>query len=144
MTPPTRTGDAMKATRTPRRKPAYHNGTAWTLFLPAFCEAFAIAWDQTPAARRAARAILATAADLLPAGCIGQLPEIIDGDAPHTHRGCDAQAWSITECLRVLGSPSPIHPPQPPERNMLGRRYSGGPITRNGSKIRGCLGPPFR
>jgi glycogen debranching enzyme len=33
--------------------------------------------------------------------CIGQLPEILDGDAPHTERGCDAQAWSITEALRV-------------------------------------------
>ena len=34
-------------------------------------------------------------------GCIGQLPEILDGDAPHTQRGCDAQAWGVTEALRV-------------------------------------------
>jgi len=34
-------------------------------------------------------------------GCLGQLPEIIDGDAPHVHRGCDAQAWSVSEALRV-------------------------------------------
>ncbi len=84
-----------------RRKPAYHNGTAWTWFLPTFCEALAVAWNQRPEARRAARAILATAADLLPAGCLGQLPEILDGDAPHSQRGCDAQAWSVTEALRV-------------------------------------------
>jgi len=84
-----------------RRKPAYHNGTAWTWFLPCFCEALALAWNQRAEARRAARAILATAAELLPAGCLGQLPEIIDGDAPHEQRGCDAQAWSVTECLRV-------------------------------------------
>jgi glycogen debranching enzyme len=38
---------------------------------------------------------------LLEWGCVGQLPEIVDGDAPHTHRGCDAQAWSVTEALRV-------------------------------------------
>jgi glycogen debranching enzyme len=38
---------------------------------------------------------------LLAAGCVGQLPEILDGDAPHTQRGCDAQAWSATEALRV-------------------------------------------
>ena len=25
----------------------------------------------------------------------------LDGDAPHTSRGCDAQAWSATEALRV-------------------------------------------
>jgi starch synthase (maltosyl-transferring) len=32
---------------------------------------------------------------------VGQLPEIFDGDAPHTPRGCDAQAWSVSELLRV-------------------------------------------
>ena len=34
-------------------------------------------------------------------GCLGQLPEILDGDAPHHPRGCDAQAWSVSEALRV-------------------------------------------
>ena len=38
---------------------------------------------------------------LLLTHCLGQLPEILDGDAPHTARGCDAQAWSVTEALRV-------------------------------------------
>ena len=32
-------------------------------------------------------------------GCLGQIPEILDGDAPHTQRGCDAQAWGVTEAL---------------------------------------------
>ena len=35
------------------------------------------------------------------AGTAGQLPEILDGDAPHALRGCDAQAWGATEALRV-------------------------------------------
>jgi glycogen debranching enzyme len=26
---------------------------------------------------------------------------LLDGDAPHAQRGCDAQAWSVTETLRV-------------------------------------------
>jgi glycogen debranching enzyme len=38
---------------------------------------------------------------LLNAGCLGHLPEVMDGDAPHTQRGCDAQAWSATEAYRV-------------------------------------------
>jgi glycogen debranching enzyme len=38
---------------------------------------------------------------LLNEGCLGQLPEILDGDAPHAQRGCDAQAWGATEALRV-------------------------------------------
>jgi len=38
---------------------------------------------------------------LMSEGCVGQIPEILDGDAPHTQRGCDAQAWGMTETLRV-------------------------------------------
>ena len=89
-----------------RRKPAYHNGTAWTWTFPSFCEALAKAYPGNAAARAAARAYLGSMASLLDEGCLGQLPEVLDGDAPHTHRGCDAQAWSSTEALRawrVLG-----------------------------------------
>jgi len=84
-----------------RRKPAYHNGTAWIWTFPSFCEALAQAWDFSPASVRAAKSYLASAEKLLHTGCLGQLPEILDGDAPHRQRGCDAQAWSVTETLRV-------------------------------------------
>lgn len=84
-----------------RRKPAYHNGTAWTWTLPVFCEALARAWDFSEVAVAAARAYLGGLAGLLRHGVLGQLPEILDGDAPHQARGCDAQAWSATEALRV-------------------------------------------
>ncbi|HEY6228533.1 MAG TPA: amylo-alpha-1,6-glucosidase, partial [Verrucomicrobiae bacterium] len=83
------------------RKLAYHNGTAWTWTFPSFCEAVAVAWDFAPEAVNAARAYLGSMDRLLMEGCIGQLPEIIDGDYPHLQRGCDAQAWSATEALRV-------------------------------------------
>jgi glycogen debranching enzyme/glycosidase len=95
-----------------RRKPAYHNGTAWTWTLPIFCEALARAWDFVPEATAAARAYLGSMDQLMQQGCLGQIPEILDGDAPHTPRGCDAQAWSVTEALRVwklLNSPQPEH-----------------------------------
>ena len=84
-----------------RRKPAYHNGTAWTWPFPGFCEALAIAWDNSPRAVAAAKAYLGSMDLLLNTGCIGQIPEILDGDAPHLQRGCDAQAWGATEALRV-------------------------------------------
>jgi len=35
-------------------------------------------------------------------GCIGQVSEIFDADAPHHPRGCVAQAWGIAELLRVM------------------------------------------
>ncbi len=84
-----------------RRKPAYHNGTAWTWTFPSFCEALVRAWDGAPQAVAAAKAYLSSFDDLLGHGCLGHLPEIVDGDAPHPQRGCDAQAWGVTEALRV-------------------------------------------
>ena len=84
-----------------RRKPAYHNGTAWTWTFPTFCEALARAWDFSPTAVAGAKSYLGSAEKLLNEGCLGQLPEILDGDAPHAQRGCDAQAWGATEALRV-------------------------------------------
>jgi predicted glycogen debranching enzyme len=91
-----------------RRKPAYHNGTAWAWTFPIFCEALARAWDFAPEAVAAAKAYLGSMEQLMNKGCLGQLPEILDGDAPHAQRGCDAQAWGVTEALRVwkwLNSP---------------------------------------
>jgi len=84
-----------------RRKPAYHNGTAWTWTFPTFCEALAAAWRFSPAAVAAAKAYLGSAEKILTEGCLGQLPEILDGDVPHKQRGCDAQAWGATEAVRV-------------------------------------------
>jgi len=84
-----------------RRKPAYHNGTAWTWTFPTFCEALAAAWEFSPEAVATAKAYLGSVKKILNEGCLGQLPEILDGDAPHTQRGCDAQAWGATEALRV-------------------------------------------
>jgi len=83
------------------RKPAYHNGTAWLWTLPSACEALVRAWDCSPASVAAAKSYLASVDRLMMTGCLGQLPEILDGDAPHQPRGCDAQAWSVTEALRV-------------------------------------------
>ncbi|HEY1172605.1 MAG TPA: amylo-alpha-1,6-glucosidase [Verrucomicrobiae bacterium] len=84
-----------------RRKPSYHNGTAWTWTFPGFCEAVAVAWNHAPDAVAAARAYLGSMDRMMMEGCIGQIPEVIDGDAPHQQRGCDAQAWGVTEALRV-------------------------------------------
>lgn len=84
-----------------QRKPAYHNGTAWTWTLPVFCEALARAWDFSPPAVAAAKASLGSVEQFMEENCLGQIPEILDADAPHTPRGCDAQAWGVTEALRV-------------------------------------------
>ena len=69
--------------------------------LPVFCEALVRAWSFSPPAVAAAKAYLSSVDRLMTQGCLGHIPEILDGDAPHQQRGCDAQAWSITEALRV-------------------------------------------
>jgi starch synthase (maltosyl-transferring) len=83
-----------------RRKPAYHNGTAWTWLFPSYPEALVRVHGL--AARDAALALLRSSAALLGEGVLGQIPEILDGDAPHAERGCAAQAWGVTELYRVL------------------------------------------
>ena len=81
------------------RKPAYHNGTAWTWQFPSFCEAWAATYGEK--SRQTALAWLGSGMRLLDRGCLGHIPEILDGDFPHTPRGCDAQAWGASELLRV-------------------------------------------
>ena len=90
-----------------QRKPAYHNGTAWTWLFPSYCEAWAMVFGEP--GRTAARAWLGSGMQHLGRGCLGHVPEILDGNYPHTARGCDAQAWGASELLRVwLKLDSPI------------------------------------
>lgn len=82
-----------------RRKPAYHNGTAWTWPFPSYCEAMLMVRGKS--ARAPVEALLAASESIIRKGCFGQVPEILDGDFPHRQRGCDAQAWGVSELLRV-------------------------------------------
>ncbi len=83
-----------------RRKPAYHNGTAWTWPFPSYAEALVRVYGD--GARDTALAILGSATDVLNHGCLRQSPEVIDGNTPHRQRGCGAQAWGVTELYRVV------------------------------------------
>ena len=79
------------------RKPAYHNGTAWAWQFPLYAEAFA----KLGGDREVALQLLTSAVENLNDGCIGHMSEIADGSAPHAQKGCAAQAWSVSELLRV-------------------------------------------
>ena len=80
------------------RKPAYHNGTAWAWPFPLYAEALAAT---KACSKETALALLAGAVENLNAGCVGHMSEIADGDSPHAQKGCAAQAWSVSELLRV-------------------------------------------
>ena len=83
------------------RDMAYHQGTAWVFPLGAYYLAYLKTRGYTKEAAHAVREALAPMEATLREGCIGQLPEIYDGDAPAFSRGCFAQAWSVGEMLRV-------------------------------------------
>ena len=61
---------------------------------------FLTAYARLKGARAAARRLDAFE-KMLQAGCLGQIGEVADGDAPHAAGGCVAQAWSVAEILRV-------------------------------------------
>lgn len=80
------------------RKPAYHNGTVWAWPFAMYAEAAVkIGLMDVPSAL----SLIASVVDNLNSGCVAHISEIADGDAPHNQKGCRAQAWSISETLRV-------------------------------------------
>lgn len=81
------------------RKPAYHNGTAWAWPFPVYCEAYLKVYGKQGV--DTARALLFSSREIIREGCMGHFPEILDGDYPHAQKGCDAQAWGLSEWLRV-------------------------------------------
>jgi glycogen debranching enzyme len=79
-----------------QRDAAYHMGTVWTWLLGPYVRAhYRVHGDA-----RLAQSFLEPLAQHLNSTCLGSLSEIFDGDAPHSARGCFAQAWSVAEILR--------------------------------------------
>jgi predicted glycogen debranching enzyme len=79
------------------RDGAYHQGTVWGWLIGPYAEAhYRVRRDP-----EAALALLAPFRHHLADAGLGSISEIFDGDAPHTPRGCIAQAWSVAEVLRV-------------------------------------------
>ena len=79
------------------RDGAYHQGTVWTWLLGPFASAHYRVHGDAPAALEFLRALPAH----LREGCIGQVSEIMDANAPFEPRGCFAQAWGVAEILRA-------------------------------------------
>lgn len=80
---------------------AYHQGTVWVFPLGAFYRAYIKTRKNTKAAVSKVKRQIEVLESAMGEGCIGQLPEIYDGNRPSFSRGCFAQAWSVGEILRV-------------------------------------------
>lgn len=84
-----------------RRDGAYHQGTVWPWLMGPFITAYVKTFG-AKAGRKFASVWLEQFRAHLHEACLGQISEIFDGDAPHTPRGCVAQAWSVAELLRAI------------------------------------------
>jgi predicted glycogen debranching enzyme len=86
------------------RDSIYHQGSAWPYLLGPFVEAWVrVHGEGKPAAAidEARKRFLQPLLEQLDVMGIGHLPELADGDPPHTPRGCPFQAWSVAEALRL-------------------------------------------
>jgi predicted glycogen debranching enzyme len=83
---------------------AYHQGTAWLWLMGPYLRALKRYGGNSRIIKTKVTALLAgIQPQLLQAG-FGSLSEVFDAEAPHTARGCFAQAWSVGEVLRELTS----------------------------------------
>jgi len=79
------------------RDAAYHQGTVWPWLIGPFIDSWLKLHDDE---LDRAEGFLSGFDERLSSNAIGSIGEIFDAEAPYTHRGCVAQAWSVAEVLR--------------------------------------------
>ena len=84
------------------RDMAYHQGTTWVFPMGAYYLAKLKVLGNTKVAAAWVREQLEALEPMMRQGCLGQLPEIYDGEFPTEGKGFFAQAWSVGEMLRVF------------------------------------------
>ncbi len=89
------------------RDRAYHQGTVWPWLLGLYADAVTAIEGPDAAKEEMIPVLAALSAHLRTEGCIGQIGEVFDGEAPHRPGGTPAQAWSVSEVLRVAKMASP-------------------------------------
>ncbi len=89
------------------RDRAYHQGTVWPWLLGLYADAASAIEGPRAAAEEMMPVLTALSAHLRTEGCIGQIGEVFDGEAPHRPGGAPAQAWSVSEVLRVAKTAAP-------------------------------------
>ncbi|MFT3678902.1 MAG: amylo-alpha-1,6-glucosidase [Ferruginibacter sp.] len=80
------------------RDAAYHQGTVWSWLLGPYIDALVKLKTKKPQIKK----LVDDFAYHLEEGCIGSVSEIFDAAAPHSPKGCVAQAWGVAEILRVM------------------------------------------
>lgn len=89
------------------RDAAYHQGSVWSHLAGPYLDALFFVDEED--ARIAAQLYFNEVVKNLDEAGLGTISELFDGDAPHTPRGCFAQAWSVGELLRVSYEHNLLH-----------------------------------
>lgn len=84
------------------RDSAYHQGTVWPWLLGPYVTAYLSAFGRSRERVAHCASLIASFAEHLEQGLLGNVAEVFDADAPHAPGGAPAQAWSVAELLRVL------------------------------------------
>ncbi len=82
------------------RDGAYHQGTVWSFLLGVYIDSLLTV--KGPEAKQEALDIVTNFFNHLAEAGVGTVSEIFDGDFPFAPRGCMAQAWGVSELLRVI------------------------------------------
>jgi predicted glycogen debranching enzyme len=84
-----------------QRDAAYHQGLVWPWLLGPFIDAYLGVHGETQEARIHCRMLLRGLEDRLESGCLGFVSECFEAEPPFRAVGAPAQAWSVSELLRV-------------------------------------------
>jgi len=82
-----------------QRDHAYHQGTVWPWLFGPYVRACLRVRGNHAGLRNMLTSFVESQLDQ---GCLGQLAEVYDGDAPQSEGGCPAQAWSVAEIHWLL------------------------------------------
>jgi predicted glycogen debranching enzyme len=84
-----------------QRDAAYHQGLVWPWLLGPFIDAYLGVHGNAPETRTHCRMLLRGLELQLESGCLGFVSECFEAEPPFRPAGAPAQAWSVSELLRV-------------------------------------------
>lgn len=85
-----------------QRDCAYHQGTVWPWLIGPYCDALTRLNGAGKGHHKDIARLIQPLLDHLNEAGLGHISEVFDGDPPHRPGGCLAQAWSVSEVLRVF------------------------------------------
>ena len=85
-----------------KRDMSYHQGTTWTFPIGSYFRAYLKVNKYSKKSISVVKRQLDLFWDCLREGCVGEIAEIYDGYDPSESKGCFAQAWSVSEILKIV------------------------------------------